>query len=237
MSVILERDGEFFLFSKGADSILAERLADSEKSLLENANSILELHAEDGLRTLMCVQKILPLPVFHDWSKRYQQACCSLENRDEKMEELQEEIENNLEFLGTTAIEDKLQTDVARSIMLFREASMKVWVLTGDKVETAISIGFSTCLLSHNMELLIVTETKSEDIMENLLKIKESLIANNAYAFVISGDALIHALSDSMSDLIMEISEQCLSVLCCRVSPKQKQEIVSMVRFKVWFSL
>lgn len=61
------------------------------------------------------------------------------------------------------------------------------------------------------------------------------MVENMAYAFVISGDALIHALKDENSDILMEIASKCLSVLCCRVSPKQKQEIVSMVRSKVVF--
>ena len=90
------------------------------------------------------------------------------ENKQEKMEELQEEMERDILLVGATAIEDKLQDDVGATIAFLKEASIKVWVLTGDKIETAINIGFSCNLLNKDLERLIV-DGKSNEEVENSL--------------------------------------------------------------------
>ena len=72
-------------------------------------------------------------------------------DKDEKIEKLQEEIETSMELVGSTAIEDKLQEEVSETIVAFKQCGIKVWVLTGDKVETAINIGYSAGLLDNEM--------------------------------------------------------------------------------------
>ena len=77
-------------------------------------------------------------------------------NREAKVEEVADRMERGFELLGSTAIEDKLQEDVDKAIFSMKSAGIKVWVLTGDKIETAINIGFSCKLLNEKMELYLI---------------------------------------------------------------------------------
>ena len=109
------------------------------------------MFAEEGLRTLFLAQRYLSNDEYLRWNKDFEEAMKSVQNRDEKVAEINERIENNLELIGSTAIEDKLQDGVPDAIKYIREAGIKLWVLTGDKVETAINIGFSSGLIDNNM--------------------------------------------------------------------------------------
>ena len=75
---------------------------------------------------------------YEAWAQRYHDATVSLENREDKIEAVSDEIEHDLLLLGATAIEDRLQDGVPEAIADLKEAGIKVWVLTGDKLETAI---------------------------------------------------------------------------------------------------
>ncbi len=97
------------------------------------------------------------------------------------MEVLQEEIEQDLFLIGATAIEDKLQDDVGETIDFLKRAGIKVWVLTGDKIETAINIGFSCKLLNNNLERLIVDGKSFEEIEKALSEVNQEVIANNIH--------------------------------------------------------
>ena len=96
-------------------------------------------------------------------------------DRDTRVEKIQSEIEQDMLLVGSTAIEDKLQEDVAETIGTMRQAGVKVWVLTGDKVETAINIGNSAGLLSKDMDQVIIETADEANIKEKL-----SLIAERA---------------------------------------------------------
>eukprot|EP01017_Pseudomicrothorax_dubius_P030855 TRINITY_DN387_c0_g1_i14.p1 TRINITY_DN387_c0_g1~~TRINITY_DN387_c0_g1_i14.p1 ORF type:complete len:525 (+),score=144.03 TRINITY_DN387_c0_g1_i14:3-1577(+) len=149
--------------------------------------------------------------------------------------ELQEEIEKGLFLIAATAIEDKLQDKVGETISMLMKTGIKIWVLTGDKIETAINIGYSCKLLSDELENFIIDGKTIEDVRASLAKAKEALqkakTNNKQCAMTISGDALIHAMKNNDdSSMIVEIGNQCKAVVACRVSPKQKQEIVSLVR-------
>ena len=87
-------------------------------------------------------------------------------DREDKMDECSEEIEQGLELIGATAIEDKLQDEVGDVIEHIREAGVKVWVLTGDKIETAINIGYSCRLIDEEMELFIIDKISTNEIFE-----------------------------------------------------------------------
>ncbi len=109
--------------------------------LLSSTWSHLESFASIGLRTLLIAKRTICHDEYATWSKKYHEASTSILNREKKMEDAQEEVEINLEIIGVTAIEDKLQDDVGNTIDTLKKAGIKVWVLTGDKVETAINIG------------------------------------------------------------------------------------------------
>ncbi|KAG0682395.1 phospholipid transporting ATPase [Pichia californica] len=152
------------LICKGADSIIYSRLSDkNDKNLLETTAIHLEQFATEGLRTLCIAQKQLTWSQYQDWQKRHKAASSSLQNREDKMEEVASSIERDLMLLGGTAIEDRLQDGVPDCIQLLARAGIKLWVLTGDKVETAINIGFSCNLLENTMQLLVI-KTSGEDV-------------------------------------------------------------------------
>lgn len=166
----------------------------------------LETYASNGLRTLVLTKRNLKFSEYQIWNKKYSEACVSIINREEKMEELQDEIENNLELLGATAIEDKLQDEVGESIKALKEAGINFWVLTGDKIETAINIGYSCKLLNDNLEKIIIDAKNSHEI-ENMLDEKLEYISNHRKikekALIISGDSLVYA---SKGDLAKKVS-------------------------------
>ncbi|KAH3668933.1 hypothetical protein OGAPHI_002688 [Ogataea philodendri] len=171
MSVMIKipaatRDGEptVLLICKGADSIIYSRLSNSnDQQLLDKTAIHLEEYATEGLRTLCIAQRELTWSEYEEWQTRHNIASASLDQREEKMEEVATSIEQELTLLGGTAIEDRLQDGVPDSIQLLAKAGIKLWVLTGDKVETAINIGFSCNLLENGMDLLVI-KTSGEDV-------------------------------------------------------------------------
>jgi len=106
----------------------------------------------------------------------FKNACVATENRLEKMEEFQEVIEKDLLLVGATAIEDKLQDDVGETIDFLKKAGIKVWVLTGDKIETAINIGFSCNLLNKDLERLIVDGKSKEEVEKSMEEAHNNVI-------------------------------------------------------------
>lgn len=110
-----------------------------------------------GLRTLVLATRVIHPDEYEQWDKEYQQAAQSLEQREERIERAADRIERDLEFVGVTAIEDKLQDGVPMAILTLRMADVKVWMITGDKMETAINIGVSCKLISHQESVTILT--------------------------------------------------------------------------------
>jgi len=158
MSVILRRgkDGQILVLTKGADSVIFERSAPGQEDLKDQTDDALEEFANKGLRTLCLAYKDLSNEDYEDWAHRYHEASVSLEQREEKMEDLASALERDLTLLGATAIEDRLQDGVPETIADLKRAGINVWVATGDKLETAIAIGYSTLLLSKEMNLVVV---------------------------------------------------------------------------------
>ncbi|CAD8170934.1 unnamed protein product [Paramecium octaurelia] len=231
------KTGEIYLFSKGADSVLLDYVRLSSEELAKNEYhqlvQRLEEYGKIGLRTLVLSKRKLEKQEYQEWHKRYQQATQLIENREEKMQVLQDELEKNYEILGATAIEDKLQQDVADTIAAIKAAGIKVWVLTGDKIETAINIGYSCSLLTNQLVQHVVDEKEEALIKERLDDILNKIGSqdlNQRQALIISGDALLHALKPDIQKKVSEIGQCCEVVLCCRVSPKQKQDVVTLIR-------
>ena len=118
-----------------------------------------------------------------------------------------------------------------------KRAGIKVWVLTGDKVETARTIGFSCNLLNKEMIIKEIITREKEQILailkdlNNEMRKDHHLSLSSHYSLVVSGDALIPIMEDeTLSKSFNEVAQKCATVLCCRVSPKQKQQIVKLVK-------
>jgi phospholipid-translocating P-type ATPase (flippase) len=212
--------------------------------LLEKTLEILTTFAEEGLRTLVIAMAVLDPQEYESWAERYDEASCAVSDRATKMATIGNEIEKNLSLIGSTAIEDKLQIGVPQTIELLMAASIKVWVLTGDKQETAINIGYACALLNNDMNLwmfdTVSPETLGDTLEEFLSSAKEdaSSFLPCDMALVIQGGLLENVLEHRRTSLIfLELATLCKSVICCRVSPLQKSQVVSLVRENITGSI
>ena len=251
MSAIIRMpDGRIMLFCKGADSIIYSRLKRGEQAQLRKATAEhLEMFAREGLRTLCIAQKEITEDEYAVWNKEHDLAAAAIADREDKLEAVADAMERDLSLLGGTAIEDRLQDGVPDTIALLGTAGIKLWVLTGDKVETAINIGFACNLLGNDMDL-IVLQFETDDLEavnaelskhlrtfgmtgsdEELKKAKtDHRPPAPTHAIIIDGDSLKLTLDDSVRQKFLLLCKQCKAVLCCRVSPSQKAAVVQMVK-------
>lgn len=177
--MIIRYEGKITLFCKGADSVVFERLSTAlDPELKSTTQDHLNKFAGEGLRTLCLAKKDLDVVVYERWRERYHEAVISLDNREEKVSAVYEEIEQQLMLVGTTAIEDKLQDGVPQCIANLAAANIKLWVLTGDKQETAINIGYSCQLLTDEMVDVFTIEGWDYDEVEQELQRCRESIAN-----------------------------------------------------------
>ena len=139
---------------------------------MDSTQKYVDGYAEEGLRTLLLAKKSLEKKYYEEWNERFQQASLSVVNKDELVENVQSEIETGMSLVGSTAIEDKLQEEVKETIEAFKETGIKVWVLTGDKVETAINIGYSCGLLNNSMKQYVINTVEQVEISKKLREIQ-----------------------------------------------------------------
>ncbi|KAF8880731.1 hypothetical protein CPB85DRAFT_1442956 [Mucidula mucida] len=160
MSVVLKKldgdDDRLFLLTKGADNVIFDRLKPGAEALKAETERHLSAFANEGLRTLTLAYKVISYPEYISWSERYHEASVSIDDREEKIDAVSEELEKDLRLLGATAIEDRLQDGVPETIADLKRAGIKIWVATGDKLETAIAIGRSTNLVAADSNIIIV---------------------------------------------------------------------------------
>ncbi|KAI3654342.1 hypothetical protein MP228_001061 [Amoeboaphelidium protococcarum] len=251
--------GDVILFCKGADSIIFDRLMSGQSDIVEKTAKCLEEFAQEGLRTLCLAYRKLPEELYQSWASRYLEIQTQIfpdpSARSRALEKLNDEVETKLVLLGATAIEDKLQDGVPKCIQDLSNAGIKIWVLTGDKLETAINVGFlcgllkttdsgeNTDNLAHGAMVLIqVKNAKTEDEIQRQLqsandrfwgqKSHEFSRKRTEFALIIDGQSLKLALeNDEMRQLLLEIGCKCKAVVCCRVSPLQKAKVVELVKY------
>eukprot|EP00045_Choanoeca_perplexa_P014034 m.162837 g.162837 ORF g.162837 m.162837 type:complete len:1244 (-) comp16542_c0_seq1:139-3870(-) len=264
MTVVLQNpDGSVTAYSKGADNVMEELLSEESRQR-DWASCEEDLHefAKDGLRTLVLCQRELEPAWFQGWAQRFEAAETALEERDEKIAEVAKELECEFTLVGATAIEDRLQDEVPQTIANIMRAKIKLWVLTGDKQETAINIGFSCRLLNSEMEPLLIVNGKTEAEVKQQLQhaLDETAKKNRPNSIVITGAALTFPLPPTkkerdttylldesgrsrlkwtkerleqqkeIQDMFVEATSHCHSVLCCRVSPLQKAQVVTLIK-------
>ncbi|XP_054939119.1 phospholipid-transporting ATPase IK isoform X8 [Physeter macrocephalus] len=219
MSVLVRNpEGSIYLYTKGADTVIYERL--QKKGLMEwTTEEALASFAEQTLRTLCVACKEVDEDMYEEWRQRHQEASILLQSRAHALHQVYEEMEQNLQLLGATAIEDRLQDGVLDTIKCLKQGNIKVWVLTGDKQETAVNIGFACQLLSENM--IILEEKEIVRILEvywesnNSLqggkrgRLKKQLPLKVKMALVINGeflDQLLLSLRKEPRALVQNVS-------------------------------
>ncbi|KAK5265226.1 aminophospholipid translocase [Exophiala xenobiotica] len=230
-------DGKIRIYCKGADTVIYERLH-KENSFADITLQQLEDYATEGLRTLCLAMREVPEQEYREWRQIFDKAATTVGgNRAEELDKAAEIIEHDFFLLGATAIEDRLQDGVPDTIHTLQAAGIKVWVLTGDRQETAINIGMSCKLISEDMTLLIINEENATATRDNLQK-KYDAVQNQAagggeydtLALVIDGKSLTYALEKDMEKLFLDLAVMCKAVICCRVSPLQKALVVKLVK-------
>jgi len=230
-------DGKIRCYTKGADTVILERLG-KHNTIAEVTLRHLEEYATEGLRTLCLAVREIPDQEFQEWWQVFDKAQTTVSGaRAEELDKAAELIERDFTLLGATAIEDKLQDGVPETIQTLQTAGIKVWVLTGDRQETAINIGMSCRLISEDMTLLIVNEENALATRDNLQK-KVSAIKGqrpgagelDTLALIIDGKSLTFALEKDMEKLFLDLAVMCKAVICCRVSPLQKALVVKLVK-------
>lgn len=235
MSVVVRTpEGKILLLSKGADLVMFDRMLDGDKGVKDETTRNLKEFSREGYRTLVLAQREVSIEEFSEWKMAFYQANNSLDNREEKVENICELIETELTLIGCSAIEDKLQDEVPETIHYLLEAGIQLWVLTGDKQETAINIGYSSRLLNPAMELIIVNADNSEicgEILRSYLSRVEDAQPGHEMevGMVIDGHSLGFALHDHTEEFL-RLGRLCRSVICCRVTPLQKALVVRVVK-------
>lgn len=253
MSIVVQTpDDRIIMYMKGADNIILQRSTPDKYD--SNIKEYLEEYSNEGLRTLCIAYKELTSEMFSAWNEKYFEASKLIdEQREIQMEQLEDEFENGVTLIGATAIDDKLQDDVPNTIESLRKAGIKVWVLTGDKVETAISIGYSCSMLNNNMDLLRVQSDNIEELEKTIdeylvqkfgvsdpnseCNFKEAKrdhsIPSDRFALLVDGKTLSILFDECPRAIQLKfliLGKKCCSVLCCRVSPSQKADIVKLVK-------
>ena len=264
---IFVKEGNYYkLYIKGADSIIEKLLDESTPPLvLERSKYFVNLFSSFGYRTLFVAMRLLTEEEFEDFNFDLTKAQSEIENKKKKLDEVYATIEKNLTLLGATIVEDKLQENVPEVIKDLRDADIKIWMLTGDKLSTAYNIGLSCNLISANIKTFFV-EGKEKKYDEKLnvinLEEQESVIINFAkeynqfigsiengfllqknknikdensekskFGILIDEKALLTITENSqMEKIFLDIAKDAVSVICCRVSPLQKSQVVKLMK-------
>ncbi|XP_044897230.1 probable phospholipid-transporting ATPase IIB isoform X12 [Felis catus] len=223
MGVIVrdESTAEITFYMKGADVAMSSVVQYNDWLEEECGNM-----AREGLRTLVVAKRALTEEQYQDFESRYSQAKLSIHDRALKVAAVVESLERQMELLCLTGVEDRLQADVRPTLELLRNAGIKIWMLTGDKLETATCIAKSSHLVSRTQDIHIfrpVTNRGEAHLELNAFRRKHDC------ALVISGDSLEVCLKYYEHELA-ELACQCPAVVCCRCSPTQKARIAKLLQ-------
>jgi len=232
-----------------------KRLARNGRKFEEDTRRHINEYSDSGLRTLVLAYRVLDDKEYKEFNEKLNAAKTSVSaDRDEKIEQAADSIETDLILLGATAVEDKLQKGVPECIDKLAQAGIKIWVLTGDKMETAINIGFACSLLRQGMTQIIITleqpdiialekngdkltiaKASKQRVMDQIeVGIKQippsTHVSTESFALIIDGKSLTYALENDVKLKFLDLAIKCASVICCRSSPKQKALVTRLVK-------
>uniref|UniRef100_A0A8C5GBZ3 Phospholipid-transporting ATPase n=1 Tax=Gouania willdenowi TaxID=441366 RepID=A0A8C5GBZ3_GOUWI len=245
MSVVVKHPltDQITVYTKGADSVIMDLLkpldtGKRQKKIICRTQNYLNLYAADGLRTL-CIAKKVSDGEYACWLQCHLEAETAIQGREELLFQSALRLETNLQLLGATGVEDRLQDGVPETVAALRRAGLQIWVLTGDKQETAVNIAYACKLLDPEEEMLTLN-ADSQVSHVSLINSSSSLSSHNTSPFlvhrlglVIDGRTLAYALDKTLEDKFLEVARSCRSVLCCRSTPLQKSMVVKLVRNKL----
>ena len=251
--IVKTPEGKIILYCKGADSIIEKRLSKkSNEEILTQCKYYVDKFSAQGLRTLFIAMKLLSENEYQIFFKELNEAMMSLEDKDKKVNAVYDKVEQNLYLIGTTIVEDKLQEKVPETIRDLRLAQIKVWMLTGDKMNTAYNIGLSCNLINRQMKIFNICgiEPKKDELTLSVINQYErnQVIINFAkefqlfrggfnsmeipqYGILVDEKALLTIEEDEeIQQIFLDIAKDAVAVICCRVSPLQKSQVVKMMK-------
>ncbi|CEL01711.1 Putative P-type ATPase [Aspergillus calidoustus] len=215
-------EDEIWFYQKGADTVMTSIVAANDWLDEETANM-----AREGLRTLVVGRKRLSSLQYQEFASKYKQASLSLQGRDIGMAKVVSEyLEHDLELLGVTGVEDRLQRDVKPSLELLRNAGVKIWMLTGDKVETARCVAISAKLVARGQYIHTVAKLKDKSAAQETL---DFLRNKTDCCLLIDGESLALMLNQFRTPFI-SVAVLLPAVIACRCSPTQKAEVADLIR-------
>lgn len=247
------------MVTKGSEELLdclnLNHLDQKDEAIVNITLAHYEAFAKSGLRTLLVAFRQISRKEYEQIAESMKEACLSIQNREHMLSLLYKRVETGLHLIGTTAVEDSLQDGVPETIAHLKEAGIKVWLLTGDKVETAVSVAYLCKLLERDMVLMhLVRQQDVQSCLKLLSSFKQQMKQQNSsnnnnnkmtnakgptshgshkgaarFALVADGRSLYYAMKYSKSDLA-EVCKRCTCVLGCRLSPLQKAEVVEMIK-------
>ncbi len=257
-SVIVKEGSLYKLYIKGADSIIEERLDESTPSeVLERSRYFVNLFSAQGYRTLYIAMKVFKEEEWEDFAAELEQAEMDTLHKKEKLEEINNRIENGLTLIGSTIVEDKLQENVPEVIKELRQADIKIWMLTGDKLSTAYNIGLSCNLINKEIKTFFVegvekkvdenfNVTNKEEQEEVIIKfvkeykhfqgeIENGHMEKNSeklkFGILVDEKALLTITNnEEIAKIFLEVAKEAVAVICCRVSPLQKSQVVKLMK-------
>ena len=247
MSIIVRRsNGSLVMYIKGADNVMIHHgLAKSHPDTYASIKRHVNYFALKGLRTLVFGKRELTEEEYKGWKCTYDKAVASVNGRELEMEKAAKEIETDFELLGATGVEDRLQDGVPECIQTLRQAGISIWMLTGDKDETAVSVAYACGLVSNSSRIVVVNGKKKQDCLDQISNYRQKLKREGVWApgemmpqlaLVINGGALealmekcVEKNSDGVARLL-EIIFQCNSIVACRLNPLQKAQLVALIK-------
>ncbi|KAE8736526.1 hypothetical protein FOCC_FOCC018020 [Frankliniella occidentalis] len=256
MSVVVrDPSNQIWLFCKGAESTVLPLVTHGQKT---RTMDCIQEFAMRGLRTMLVACRRIPREEYHAAMLAVRSARCTMAgDRESQISSACLGVERDLTLLGATAVEDRLQPGVREALANLRDAGIKVggvrceggsvlsrqqppvpvtlfplqtWILTGDKVETAISISYASRHFQLESELLFVTEHTSGPVVTRTLRVlRDRLVSGDNFGLVVDGESLALALQHA-PDLLLEVGLACPAVVCCRLSPLQKCQVVRLIK-------
>lgn len=215
-------DGEIWFYQKGADTVMSSIVAANDWLDEETANM-----AREGLRTLVVGRKRLSVKEYQEFSAKHQEASLAISGRDIGMQAvISQYLERDLELLGVTGVEDKLQKDVKPSLELLRNAGIKIWMLTGDKVETARCVAVSSKLVARGQYIHTIAKLRRKDSAQENLDFLRSKVDS---CLLIDGESLSMFLTHYRNEFI-SVAVLLPAVVACRCSPTQKAEVAKLIK-------
>ena len=228
MSVVVRMpDGSIRLFIKGADEVISA-LSSENKELMERAEQFLE----SGLRVLMWAERTISDAEFDEWAEKWNEARLDTTgNKEEGVRECVSLLEQNLRIIGVTGVSDKLQDHVPQTIADLKEGGLKIWMLTGDKMNTSVVVAKSVKITNRNATNLFLKVSNIQDIETNPDFFEEFLeIANmEECALVVAGQVVDCLCENKKEKEFLHLVDKCTSVICFRATPDQKSRMVSIL--------